>query len=375
MKLLILFIVLGLTRSLFANCSSDLGATKVENKYAKSFQAATFDGGYLLTVLSPWQKSKQEFQYILLNKKRRLPASCSSIQSINIPVKRVVSFSTSHLPGIEELGEIDSVVGVVDPKYVSNHKIIQRVKQNKVWALGHPINPEIVLGLRPDIVMAFVSESPEVEGTTRLTKLGLPLVYNGDYREDHPLGRAEWIKFLSYFYDKEKIASAFFDKVVSKYNEYAKLTSGIKTRPMVLLGENVEGTWSSAGGKSYLAHFVAEAGGRYVWESDTGRTPISTPFESVYCMLEKIDKWIVINDWTSRATVVKSDSRYSTFFKNNVELYNGNLRLNGRGGNDYFETGALRPDLILLDFIKMIHPEKVESHKMRWFQQLSKNAK
>ena len=39
------------------------------------------------------------------------------------------------------------------------------------------------------------------------------------------------------------------------------------------------------------------------------------------------------------------------------EVWNDNKRLNPRGGNDFWESGVVRPDRILRDLVKILHPE------------------
>ena len=38
-------------------------------------------------------------------------------------------------------------------------------------------------------------------------------------------------------------------------------------------------------------------------------------------------------------------------------VFNCDRRINGRGGNDFWETGQTRPDLVLEDMIRIFHPE------------------
>lgn len=37
--------------------------------------------------------------------------------------------------------------------------------------------------------------------------------------------------------------------------------------------------------------------------------------------------------------------------------YNNNLRLTATGGNDYWESAVVRPDVVLRDLIHIFHPE------------------
>ena len=41
-------------------------------------------------------------------------------------------------------------------------------------------------------------------------------------------------------------------------------------------------------------------------------------------------------------------------------VYNNNARINAAGGNDYWESAVVNPDIVLRDLIKIFHPELVE---------------
>ena len=42
------------------------------------------------------------------------------------------------------------------------------------------------------------------------------------------------------------------------------------------------------------------------------------------------------------------------------QVYNNNARTNAAGGNDYYESAVVNPDLVLRDLVKIFHPELVE---------------
>jgi len=46
-------------------------------------------------------------------------------------------------------------------------------------------------------------------------------------------------------------------------------------------------------------------------------------------------------------------------FKNG-EVYNNNTRTNTAGGNDYYESAVVNPDIVLRDLVKIFHPELVQ---------------
>ena len=44
--------------------------------------------------------------------------------------------------------------------------------------------------------------------------------------------------------------------------------------------------------------------------------------------------------------------------------------MNGLGGNDYYESGIVRPDLVLEDFIRILHPEVLPDNDLFYYKNL-----
>ena len=63
--------------------------------------------------------------------------------------------------------------------------------------------------------------------------------------------------------------------------------------------------------------------------------------------------------------------RYASFkaFKD-ANVFTYIKRVTDAGGNDFFETGAVRPDLILKDMIKILHPDLLPEYELYFYQQL-----
>jgi iron complex transport system substrate-binding protein len=45
-----------------------------------------------------------------------------------------------------------------------------------------------------------------------------------------------------------------------------------------------------------------------------------------------------------------------------LPIYNNTLRTNSEGGNDFWESGAVRPDLVLEDLVKIFASEPGKLH-------------
>jgi iron complex transport system substrate-binding protein len=124
------------------------------------------------------------------------------------------------------------------------------------------------------------------------------------------------------------------------------------------------------GGKSYVAQFLKDAKGTYPWSSDktTGSLPLS--IEVVANKMLDADIWIDSQSF-SLVNLKQKDVRYAEFkpYKEG-NVYEHDARINKEGGNDFWESGALRVDLLLKDYIKILHPKILADHRLTFFRKL-----
>jgi iron complex transport system substrate-binding protein len=99
-----------------------------------------------------------------------------------------------------------------------------------------------------------------------------------------------------------------------------------------------------------------------------GSLPLS--FESIAAQALDSDIWINAEASSLDELIIK-DSRLRQFIENaQLGVFHYGKETNELGGNDYFESGALRADLVLSDYIKMIHPELKEDQEFNYFVRL-----
>ena len=199
----------------------------------------------------------------------------------------------------------------------------------------------------------------EVTGTiNKLRDLGLNVVLIGEYLEESPLAKAEWIKFVGAFYDKEQEAAAYFSQIDKSYNLIARKVKDVHFRPLVLTGLPFKDAWWMAGGHSNLSTLIHDAGGEYLWHDNPSRDAFVVPLEKVVIRSAKADFWINCGTVNTLAELRSTDSRFATFPQvQKKTIFNNNLKVTRGGGNDYWELGVVRPDLILSDLVKIFHPE------------------
>ena len=321
----------------------------------------------------PWPGAEQAFEYVLVQCGSPAPAGMDDALVIEVPVTTIVPMSTTQLPHLEDLGLLDQIVGVNQLAFIYNPAVREMVESGDVVELTNAameVNVEVALDLAPSLIMDFSSGAPEFDTYPVLLEAGLPVAINGDWAEDAPHARAEWIKFMALFYNKEAQAETVFAGIVSQYNEAAELARSAANRPTVFASSPFQGTWYMPGGGSYAAQLLADAGADYVFADDDAVGSLFLDFEAVFERAQSADMWINV-DFASLEEMAAIDERFAEFdaFQNG-QVYAFNRRVNEQGGNDYYESSAARPHVILLDLVKIFHPDLVPDHEFVFYRQL-----
>lgn len=350
------------------------GHAQVSLKYAEGFRVDCFDGYKVVAVVVPGSETGETLQYVLVQRGRKPPDGYEGVPRIRIPVRKLITTSTTHLPHLEKLDELESLVAVDNVRFVNSRAVRQRFADGKISEVGRgrSIDMERVLELRPDIVMIDAPSQDNAYHT--LQQAGVAAVVNAAYTEPTLLGRVEWLKFAGAFFNRENLAAAQFDSIAARYDARKSLTADLQpdSKPTVFVGSLWRGTWFMSGGKSYPAQLLEDAGANYLWGGNESRRSLTLDFESVYEMAHDADFWITMrNEWRSLGDVVAADERYGNFgvFETG-NVFNANARLSASGGNDYWETGLIEPDVLLADIIKILHPDLVQDHQLKYYRKL-----
>jgi len=206
---------------------------------------------------------------------------------------------------------------------------------------------------------------------SKVKEMGIPVIINGEYLEDHPLGRAEWIKFMAYFLGRERQADSIFHQVKVAYETSKGLTMNIQIKPTVLTGILYGDAWFMPGGQNYASTMFQDAGYRYLWDDDLSTGFIKLSFESVYERGQDADYWIGVGSFGSMAELQNAEKRYALFKPFiDTQVYTYDARKGSTGGSEYLELGYSRPDIILKDLIKIAHPDLLPDHELYFHRRL-----
>ena len=343
-------------------------------KYASRFDISYFDRFKKITVNEAWPGSQDTLTYILTGDKDIIEEyqDVSKVTLIRQPIHKVVCFSTTHLSFLELLELEDRLCGFPTINYIYSEKIRDLALKGRIKDLGpaNDINFESLLSLDPDLVFAF-SMGNELSMVRKIQLAGIPLVMNADYLENHPLGRAEWIKFIAAFFNKDQEADSIFRQIEGSYLDTKTKIAGEPSRPSVFTGVVYGDTWFMPGGKNYGTVFFKDAGGNYVWSENNSESILQLSFESVYEKAGQADYWIGTATYNSLKEIEQADARYRDFkaFQSG-NVFNYSAKISPSGGNAYFEMGYARPDIILKDLAKIFHPDEMRDHQFYFYQKL-----
>jgi iron complex transport system substrate-binding protein len=349
-----------------------LPSTDAAIKYAEGFKISTVGNTKVVEVTYPFQGATSGYTYMLVPKGEQPPAHDAATRIIYTPVSSIVCTSTTHIPLLDYLNETDKLVGFPTIDYISSEKMRQRIDEGKVQDLGvdKGLNLEKLAMLKPDMVMGYTMSS-DFGQFKKVEELGVPVVINSEYLEKHPLGRAEWIKFMALFFNKEKQADSVFAVIEKNYLEVKALADTVKHRPTVMSGIVYGSTWFLPGGQNYASKLLKDAGCHYLWEADSSHGYLELSFESVYQTAHAADLWIGVATFKKLEEIRNADHRYERFnpFKQkNVFTYDG--RQGAKGGSEFLELGYLRPDIILKDLVKISHPELLPDYELYFHRKL-----
>jgi len=347
-------------------------STSTVVKYATGFRVSERGNAKLLEVTYPFQGAASGFTYLLVPRGEEPPRHEPDTRVIYTPLENIVCTSTTHIPLLDYLGETDKLSGFPTTDYISSEKMRKRIEEGKVMDLGidKGLNLERLAVLQPDLVMGYTMSS-DYGQFKKMEALGIPVVINSEYLEHHPLGRAEWIKFMGLFFNKEKQADSVFAVIENNYRQTEEALRKDAVRPTVISGIVYGDAWFLPGGQNYAAQLFKDAGCRYLWGDTESNGYLELGFESVYEKGHDADLWIGTGSYNSMAEIQAADQRYTRFAAfQNQQVYNYDARIGSGGGNEFLELGYLRPDLILMDLVKIAHPELLPEHVLFFHRKL-----
>ncbi len=285
---------------------------------------------------------------------------------IQVPLERLSVLSSTHVGMLAKLNAIESIVGITHQKYVYNKTLLEKIKRNEVLELGEegqiPVEALLKSKCQAVIYSGFGKEFPHEK---QLEGAGVHCIVNYDWREKHPLGKAEWILLFGYLTGKEKEAKAYFNRIVKEYNALKKQAEVATNQPTVLSGHLWGESWFAPAGKSFEAQFLRDANVQYQYEKSDGSGSLSLTMEKV--LADNLDTEYWINPgFPTKEKLFGFAPRLKYLgpvLKNKIYDYS-------KSGNRYWEMSAIEPQKILSDYLHIFHPEEFPKENLYFYHQV-----
>jgi iron complex transport system substrate-binding protein len=301
-----------------------------------------------------------------------LAGELAGAQVATVPISSLYSASPTHLSMLVDLGRLDVLTGVSQMKQLVGDEILARAKSGQVreFAPLSVIDAELVVSQRPGLFMTGGTTSAPL---AVIRSAGIPVVKNNDWLEPTALARAEWLKFVALFLNEERSAQRLYGDVKTRYKNLSARATAVPdaAKPVVMTGRGTRGDFVIAGGRSYVAALIRDAGGRYVWADNAAQGSVTIDLETQLRRAANADIWINGGGWQNLGTMIRDEPRYGEFKAYRAkQVWVYERRLTPAGGNDYWSRSVSHPDVVLADLVKIFHPSLVAEHQFEWFMQV-----
>ncbi len=333
--------------------------TEITIEFAENFNVKSVKGGYELELLDPNSHEVESTYQLTFDHSKK------GDRVIHLPIKHIAALSQTSVGMLSKLNALETITGISKIDYVYSPEIKKRFKTKEISEFGDETNVPIEKIVKSKTKLIIYSGfGSEFDGEDKLKKLGIQSIPNYEWRETHPLGRAEWIKFLGILIDKVSEANTVFEEIKSNYEDLRWKIRDLDNFPKVISGNFYSDQWTAPAGNSYMAILFQDAGAKYVYESSKGTGSVFLPIEKVVFDNRKTKYWI--NPGVPTKGILSEMNPKSKFigaYENGIYCYSHEM-------NKFWEMSAIEPDFLLADFIHIFHPEFEPESELHFYKVL-----
>lgn len=293
------------------------------------------------------------------------------ISKSKLPLKKVMLLNASLVGYFNELGLQDKIMGISSPEYVYSEKIHQLLGEGKIQNIGNEqkYDVEKIIALKPDAI--FTNYIANFDNTYDLLKKnGIELIFMDEYLEQDPLAKSKYLLLFGKLFAAEENATLKFEEIRKNYESLKNSAQKSKSKPLILANEIYGNQWFLPGGKTNFARLVSDANANYINAENHDSRAIPMSFEEVFAKAENAEIWVNAGNHQSKKELLQINPNYA---KMNVFKYGRIYTVTGKEkgkSNDYFESGIVRADLVLKDYIKIFHPELLPNDELIYMKEL-----
>lgn len=325
--------------------------TEVPNQHAQCFQIFSRGAERKVIVFGSGGRGDTLAVYL-----KGTQAGADNGATILPSLDRIAVLSTTHLPFISALQRTDRVMAATNLERIRDAATQERIAQGEVReiATADGIDREQLLLAHAQAVFDY----PFGQATHRATSPDQLFIPVTEYLEEHPLGRAEWIRFFGVLLDAEERGDSLYTTIEERYARASGFAANRTDRPRVFFGSAWQGQWHIPPGNSYMAHLINDAAGDYCFADRTSSGNIAIDLETVITEARTVDRFGIILEHGGEL--------------HHIDIAGGDERIAAlpvmRSGAFYFDSersdifgqALLEPDVILEELNCFFHPGKCQ---------------
>lgn len=119
-----------------------------------------------------------------------------------------------------------------------------------------------------------------------------------------------------------------------------------------------------------MVRLIEDADGEYVYTQNTTTSSKPISLEEALVLASRADFWLNLGQINSLAELQMAAPRFAKVDAVKfARIYNNTKRTNPSRGSDFWESGAVRPDLILKDLVQILHHE-APTERLHYYKKL-----
>ena len=302
---------------------------------------------------------------VLIPRGTKAPDGYAPHQVVHVPVKRVVAYGYYDISILKTLGVIEDVlVGVATRmKDWTIEEVVSGMKQGKIAYLGESaaIDYERLKFQEPELVLTW---DPSI--IPMLDEMGVACVITSTPVAMCLTARMRFVSFLAPFFNKEKEAEDYFNRVSLSLLSIREKTKNASPEPKVMWGDIYEKRVLVEPGNAWVGELVGLAQSDYMFDDVYGKSCIEISLERFLYSGEDADIYFTYRTAKTGATSKAALAKINPLLANVKPLKDGKVY---SPLPRYSQSGD-KLDEILTDISAILHPECYQGHVLRYFIEL-----
>ena len=285
--------------------------------YANRFTLTRYKGGYTMFTIP---ETMGDAQYLIVPEGKSVPENLpENTVVLQQPLNRICAASSSLMSLTSAINGLDSIATVAtDVSGWNIQSVVDKMNAGQIKFSGKYSEPDFEMimneGVQLEIDTTMLSGKPEI--MAKYEELGIPYVIEDSSKEEHPLGRMEWVKLMGALLGLDEEAATFFDEAVAKVNALSGSEKAGKTVCMYYITS--DGTVYARNGGDYMVKMLEIAGGDYIMADvgaeESGNAKLT--FEEFYASCSEADYiiWVVMAcPYESVEDMIAANSLFADF--------------------------------------------------------------